>query len=182
MFDFWGINHSFLLSSEVLESMALLFYLKEIPLQQAPIHHPSWRRMNWLKLPGLQTCLLTCGLLHTSSIGSSSRSSVFGIPLRVLFYQDGTVRTPCWESDHPCKHNDNVVSRRWEKTMLPNSLFLIRVWNNGWEIHAPAHPQSLSIGLHFWALIELGVFLCVWRNSKLKFRILPFVFLDRSSC
>ena len=37
------------------------------------------------------------------------------------------VRTPCWESDHPCKHNDNVVSRRWEKTMLPNSLFLIRL-------------------------------------------------------
>lgn len=92
------------------------------------------------------------------------------------------VRTPCWESDHPCKHNDNVVSRRWEKTMLPNSLFLIRLWNNGWEIHAPAHPQSLSIGLHFWALIELRVFLCVWSNSKLKFRILPFVFLDCSSC
>ena len=91
----WGINHSFLLSSEVLESIAVLFYLKEIPLQRAPIHHPSWRRMNWVKLPGLQTCLLKCGFLLTSSIGSSSGSGVFEIPLRVLFNQDGTV-SPVW--------------------------------------------------------------------------------------
>ena len=39
MFDFWGINHSFLLSSEVLESMALLFYLKGNPSATGP--HPS---------------------------------------------------------------------------------------------------------------------------------------------
>ena len=42
--------------------------------------------------------------------------------------------------------------------MLLNSLFLIRVWNNRWETQASLRPQSLSIGLHFWALIELRVF------------------------
>lgn len=40
MFDFWGINHSFLLSNEVLESMVLLSYLEETPLKQGL--HPSY--------------------------------------------------------------------------------------------------------------------------------------------
>lgn len=78
-----------------------------------------------------------------------------------------------------CKHNDNIVSAHWEKTMLPDSLFLIRVWNNRWEIRGPViiiyWPSFLGID---WAE---GV-LCVWRNSKLKFRLLPFFFLECSSC
>lgn len=52
-------------------------------------------------------------------------------------------------------------------------------WNNRWETQGPAiiiyWPSFLGID---WAY---GV-LCVWRNSKLKFRPLPFFFLECSSC
>ena len=88
----------------------------------------------------------------------------------------GTLGRP---SDQPCKHDDNIVSVHWERTMPPESLFLISVWNNRWEIGGPAiiiyWPSFLGID---WAQ---GV-LCVWRNSKLKFRLLPFFFLKCSSC
>lgn len=87
--------------------------------------------------------------------------------------------TLCWECDHPCKHNDNIVSAHWEKTMPPDSLFLIRVWNNRWEIWGPAiiiyWPSFLGID---WAQGVVGV----WRNSKLKFSCLTFFFRERSSC
>lgn len=79
----------------------------------------------------------------------------------------------------PCKHSDNIVSAHWEKTMLPDSLFLIRVWNNRCEIQGPAiiihWPSFLGID---WAE---GV-LRAWRNSKLKFRPLAFFFPECSSC
>lgn len=86
-----GINHCFQLSNQVLESMILLFLLKETPLKRASIHHSSCSRTNWLKLPDLQTCLWACGFRPAVSRRSSSCPRAFRMQLRALFYQDGTV-------------------------------------------------------------------------------------------
>lgn len=93
MFDFWGINHSFLLSSKVLESMALLFYLKETPLKRGL--HPSSLleekeliKTSWPANLFANVWLPPCPQHRVFLVRACV---VFRIQLRVLFYQDGTV-------------------------------------------------------------------------------------------
>lgn len=87
-------------------------------------------------------------------------------------------RTQCWESDHLCKHNDNIVSAHCQKTMVPNSFFLIRVGNNRWEIQGP----TIIIYWPSEHWLSLGDFCVCVKKKQIKIQASPFFFLECPAC